>query len=249
MKKFIFTLLALVGTMSMNAQVMKPGMEIMKNGVVVATYTADQADEVVFKEVPAPTTGTAERTGGVSVNWVQLWENGPKFAEYNVGATSVTDYGGYYNWGMSEVQTKANYTNYQSGTDALSGETDTATNLWGSKWLMPTSAELSDAEGGLLYECDCVWTENYNGTGANGLLCTGKEGTAYENNSVFLPAAGRCDSGDFFGQGNFVFYWSSTPNGSNNAYCLDFSSGVQDVYGDYRESGYSVRAVLNEVVE
>ena len=60
MKKIIFTLLALVGTMSLNAQIVKPRMEIMKNGVVVATYTADQADEVVFKEVTIPTTGTAK---------------------------------------------------------------------------------------------------------------------------------------------------------------------------------------------
>ncbi|MDO4824289.1 MAG: hypothetical protein Q4A08_09010, partial [Bacteroidales bacterium] len=37
---------------------------------------------------PSATTGTAKATIGgseVDVKWVQLWENGPKFAEYNVG--------------------------------------------------------------------------------------------------------------------------------------------------------------------
>lgn len=44
MKKILFALLALFATMSMNAQVMK----LMKDGKVVATYTADQADRAVF---------------------------------------------------------------------------------------------------------------------------------------------------------------------------------------------------------
>ena len=240
MKKIFFTLLALVGTMSLNAQVMKPGMEIMKNGEVVATFTADQADKVVFKEIAIPITGTAKRTGDIDVNWVQLWENGPKFAEYNVGATSATEYGDYYAWGGSQNKVD----DHNKGTDALSGDSDTATKLWGDKWRMPTSAELSNKAGGLLYECDCIWIQNYNGTGKNGLLCTGRG--EYSSNIVFLPAAGLCLDGDVSGQGIIGIYWSSTPNGSNAAYCLDFSSGGQDVYGDYRESGYSVRAVLNE---
>ena len=47
--------------------------------------------------------GTAKRTGDIDVRWVQLWEGGPKFAEYNVGAENknAEDYGGYYCWGSS----------------------------------------------------------------------------------------------------------------------------------------------------
>ena len=56
MKKIIFTLLALVGTMSMNAQKVQV-MKIMKNGEVIAKYKAAEADEVVFVE-EIETTGT-----------------------------------------------------------------------------------------------------------------------------------------------------------------------------------------------
>ena len=45
----------------------------------------------VLEEAPTPapaTTGKATRAGGVEVNWVQLWEDGPKFAVYNVDPSS-----------------------------------------------------------------------------------------------------------------------------------------------------------------
>ena len=96
----------------------------------VMTTKADQDITVARKTVypiafdgSLTTTGTAERTGG-NVKWIQLWENGPKFAEYNVGAenNNAGDYGGYYNWGMSEVQSSSNYSNYKSGTEPLTGD-------------------------------------------------------------------------------------------------------------------------------
>ena len=222
MKKIIFTLLALVGTMSMNAQVMKPGMEILKNGVVVATYTADQADEVVFKEVPAFPfgQGEAEATGIGKVKWVQLWENGPKFAEYNVGATLATEYGGYFEW---------------------SSTADIATTQWGIKWRMPKKAELEALLNN--QNCTCTWTTQ---NGVKGLLCKGKENTAYSSNSVFLPAAGDFYDGRVLNKGNFGNYWSSTASGSINAYFLFFSSGDLEMFDSSRGVGYSVRAVLAE---
>lgn len=55
MKKILFALIALVCSMSINAQVMK----IYKGEVLVATYTADQADRVVYEEAPAVVNVTA----------------------------------------------------------------------------------------------------------------------------------------------------------------------------------------------
>jgi len=187
------------------------------------------------------TTGTAKATIGgseVDVNWVQLWENGPKFAEYNVGVTDgkAESYGGYYCWGSSidKDQSAA----YKSGTDPLTGTDDTATNLWGNNWRMPTKAELE----ALLTNCDVEWTTV---GGVNGRKFTGKV-APYTSNSVFLPAAGLCDFGGVIGQGRSGFYWSSTPNGSNDAYDLYCNSGDQYVFNDYRDYGCSVRAVLAE---
>ena len=69
MKKILFSLTALVASMSMNAQVMK----VMKNGVEVAKYNGAEYS-VVFEEAP-PTTGTANATINnveTPVKWVQL---------------------------------------------------------------------------------------------------------------------------------------------------------------------------------
>ncbi len=234
MKKILFSLVALVCSMSMNAQVMK----VMKGNVVVATYTAEQADNVVFEEAQASTTtGTAKRTGDIEVTWVQLWEDGPKFAEYNVGVTDgkAESYGGYYWWGSS-IDKDSNDA-YKNGSDALTGTDDTATNLWGSAWRMPTKAELE----ALLANCDVEWTAV---NGINGRKFTGKG--VYVSNSVFLPAAGFCNCGSVYDQGSLCYYWSSTPIVGHYAYFLDFNSGSQYVNYGGRHYSYPVRAVLAE---
>ena len=233
MKKIIFTLLAFVGTMSLNAQVVK----VMNNEQIVAVFTADQANNVVFEETPFGQ-GYAAATGIGYVKWVQLWENGPKFAEYNVCAKSATEYGGYYAWGGS----KDKVADQNTGTDALSGTDDTATKLWGGNWRMPTQAELNALLNN--ENCTCTWAVQND---VNGLLCRGKEGTDYASNSVFLPAAGYCYLGGVSDQGDYGGYWSSTPAGSRRyAYYLYFLSGGQYVADCDRDCGYSIRAVLAE---
>ena len=238
MKKILFSLMALVCSMSMNAQIIK----VMKNGQAdpVATYTGSEY-YVVFEEQTAPTTtGTAKATiagSEVDVNWVQLWENGPKFAEYNIGAVNnkAEDYGNYYCWGSSI--NKDSDGAYKDGESALSGVDDTATNLWGSNWRMPTQAEFQT----LLDNCDVEWTTV---NGVNGRKFTGKE--AYASNSVFFPAAGYCNYGNVDFQGMIGGYWSSTPYNSNSAFDLYFNAGGQSAYADSRNFGKSVRAVLAE---
>ncbi|MDO4824438.1 MAG: hypothetical protein Q4A08_09755 [Bacteroidales bacterium] len=196
---------------------------------------------------PATTTGTAKATINsveTNVNWVQLWEGGPKFADHNIGATSETDYGGYYCWGMSTDKDPDG--NFKEGSAPLSGTDDTATKLWGSNWRMPTKGELEN----LFANCNVKWIdgiyEKYNNTTVTGLLFTGKD--AYSSNLVFLPAAGYWDYGDVLDQGRYGGYWSSSswPYGSNYAYRLLFVSGSQSVDYGYRYFGYSVRAVLAE---
>ena len=238
MKKILFSLVALVCSMSMNAQIMK----VMKGNTVVATYKASQADNVVFEEAPVlGKTGTEKRTGDIDVNWVQLWENGPRFAEYNVGVTDgkAESYGGYYGWGMS-IDKDPNAEN-KSGNDALTGKDDTATNLWGSKWRMPTYAEFKALQD------NCV-AEEATVNGVDGLKFTGKGN--YAICSVFFPSAGYCNYGTVHDEGGRGRYWSSTPWDSSNssAYAryLSFSTRTNPAAGEGRFYGYSVRAVLAE---
>ncbi|MCQ2205965.1 MAG: hypothetical protein MJZ43_04230 [Bacteroidaceae bacterium] len=188
-------------------------------------------------QAPASSTGTAKRTGDIDVNWMQLWENGPKFAEYNVGVTDgkAESYGGYYCWGGS-IDKDPNG-EYNVGSETLTGDDDTATKLWGSAWRMPTQEEFYN----LLANCDVEWlTVN----GVNGTKFTGKGD--YASNSVFLPAAGICNYSEVILPGENGCYGSSTSGDSGYTSGLSFKSDNQWVYFGERYYGSSVRAVLAE---
>ena len=181
--------------------------------------------------------GTSKRVDvherSLDVNWIQLWEGGPKWAEYNVEAQSNIpwDYGGYYKWG-GRVSVKND-----PDADTPPCYEDTATILWGSNWRMPTYDDFK----GLYSNCTCTWsTQN----GVNGLLCTGKG--VYSTNSIFLPAAGTCYEGYVGGQSEYGFYWSSTPYDGEKAYCLSFDSNYTFPEAVMCNSAFSVRAVLVE---
>ena len=229
----------------------------IKNGI--SDFTTEFVPVYVYVAPTPTTTGTAKATIGelqVDVRWIQLWENGPKFAEYNVGVTNgkAESYGGYYTWGGTY-----NNDSYLPGfswnddhnllhttdNDNLTSTEDTATKLWGENWRMPTKAELE----ALINSTNCTveWTTV---GGVYGRKFTGKT-EPYSSNSVFLPAAGCCyknSDGDIeHDSGRDGYYWSSTSNGSNSAYFLYFfESSFQTVDGNARYIGSSVRAVLAE---
>lgn len=209
------------------------GIDVERNKIYPITFADNYAPGSV---------GTATRTGEVSVNWVQLWENGPKFATYNVGAENnrPEDVGGYYCWGSS-IDKDANRAYYE-GDGNLPDSHDTATNLWGSNWRMPTKREIDD----LMYFCDFEITGNYNGTGVAGVIFTGKE--AYSENSIFLPVAGH-SYGDYFNdwyiEQGLCQYWTSTTFTNGNAFIFvkenQYSIGSSNERKIY---GLPVRAVL-----
>lgn len=155
MKKVFFAMAALVCSMSMSAQIIK----VYKGTDVVATYTADQADSVVFAEAaPAPSHDEYVEIGGL------------KWATKNLGATTVagspaTCYGDYYAWGETEPRytsmtisddgTSATFGGWSSSHSSgysssdypaytgttLDADHDAATNNWGKGWRTPTCAD------------------------------------------------------------------------------------------------------------
>ncbi len=125
------------------------------------------------------------------------------------------------NSGAGTPEEYGNYLNF--------GEACSAT--WGGNWRCPTKNEWEELKS------NCAWTwitqdgiKGYKVTGANG-------------NSIFLPAAGYRNGSSLDDVGSKGYYWSSTPNGSNNAYYLYFDSSGQNMYNDYRSYGLSVRLV------
>lgn len=255
MKKIIFSLVALVAAMSMNAQILK----VTKGTEVVATYVgtdykfsfeesvkvasitlnkiateiaAGKMDTLVATVVPANATldsvswssstpsvatisaegvvtaiaegtatitatatdgsgvtatcvvtvtaalftGTSQATingNQVNVNWVQLWENGPKFADRNAGMMNIAD------------ATSSNF-------------------IWGSNWCTPSKEDMSELFNAVSEnETDRnnakVTCEYVQEAGVYGFRFTGKEDN-YTGNSLFFPTKeGSSDSGYGFG--------------------------------------------------
>lgn len=127
---------------------------------------------LILNENEKPTKGTLPAAGvDNAINWVQLWENGPKFATVNVGVTdgSETKSGNRYSW--------INDGSFE----------------WGSNWRMPTEEEMDSLISS--NKCETSWTTKNE---VNGWLFTGKG--KFSDNSIFIPAfsAGQQAKGSYW---------------------------------------------------
>lgn len=133
---------------------------------------------------------------------------------------------GYVDLGLSVYWKSSN--EYNSSDDHGFYTYDDAKKKFGSR--LPTKAQLVELKN------KCTWTWNSNKKGYD---VKGPNG-----NSIFLPAAGtRLCGGDVYYVGSGAYYWSSTPNGSENAWYLVFNSSGVNMNFYYRCNGQSVRLV------
>jgi len=243
--------------------------------LISATTTAQVVDVSVYADCSkngytreihyAPVSSTSGRT---SCEWVQLWENGPKWATFNVGAT-ITDYanltagtdatsgnvayyntanvGGLYAWNNPNLNGRKT----TWGSSVSTGIADVATTLWGSNWKTPTKAQLDTLQNSSYGKTTWIWCDGSTTQYVKGCTLKGYKVSgvgAYAGMSVFLPAAGFFFyyDGTVYGSGGIGYCWSSAEGGSYGAYYLYFVSDYRDfyIYGGYREYGHSVRAVL-----
>lgn len=164
--------------------------------------------------------------------------SGTKWARFNIGATSETDYGDLFAWGATEPYLigRGNTNNYPSskaGTiqhDLLPYE-DAATILWGSGWRMPTNAQFEE----LIANTTTEWTSISN---VNGLKCTGGNG-----NYIFLPANGYYENLNNYNKGSIGRYWSGAYSSNSGSNRFGFSSSTIEVRSDYRAYGMCIRPV------
>ena len=177
-----------------------------------------------------------------------------KWATCNVGASSPSDYGGYYAWGETATKTSYTWGTYKhcKGTRStltkycttstfgtvdnktvLESSDDVAHVKWGGSWRMPTNDEWKE----LCNSCTWTWTTK---NGVDGYEVS-KNG-----NSIFLPAAGY-RSGSSVHLTGYGSYWSSSLNTSipiSARYCgFSSSSSNPSALGD-RYDGYPVRPVI-----
>ena len=186
--------------------------------------------------------------------------SGRKWASMNIGATSETEYGQYFQWGdvigyggntgdgkqfswssYKYGTSSSNLTKYNSSDrlTTLQSDDDAAVINMGGNWRMPDIADFNE----ILNSSNCTnsWVSNYNGSGISGRLFT----SVRNNNTIFFPAAGYRSGSGLSGLGSSGGYWSRSLGSSvGRGQYLSFDSGGIGVYNDLRYNGFSVRGVL-----
>ena len=218
--------------------------------------------------VPASaTTLYAHWTPDGTHNKVQLWADGPHWAETNIGADEPWDYGYYFWWGDTVGYRRENNVwvasdgsssafSFNSGC-ARTYEKHPAT-LRNEGWITADGvlAPAHDAAhvqwGGywrmptdqelsdLVNNCD--WTRTTI-NGVNGYVVRGRGNFA--DSSIFLPLAGRGYGTSLDYPGTDGDYWSSVPlaGNSGNAWYLALYSGNQNTADIFRFRGQTIRPV------
>ena len=189
-----------------------------------------------------------------------------EFSCYNLGAanTSVDPFtpsweiiGGYWQWGRSaQAAPGPTGTDGSTPNDGVPGTWNTTAAANGA-WVDATPMTASPADNpcptGFRIPSQTQWGGVINNT-LNPQSDEGSNWTAGATNyttgknfgsALFLPAAGGRGSstGTLFNRGSFGYYWSSSEDGTGNAWFLTFNSGGANVSNYYRTNGFSVRCV------
>ena len=204
---------------------------------------------------------------------MQLWAGGPIWAECNVGAENLWEYGYYFWWGDTVgymrnaanngwVSADGNGTTIKfSDSDAKAKQTygKNSDTLLNEGWI--------DASGNLAATYDAArvhlkgdWrmptkdeiqqlvenctTEWTTLNGVNGCIVTGKG--EYVLKQIFFPAAGGAVSSDYGNYGSDGNYWSSTPVNTSkfrSSYIIALTQGSFGGSTHTRANGFVVRPV------
>lgn len=161
--------------------------------------------------------------------------SGTKWAATNVGSSSETGYGNIYLYGKGSRVYNADDDTYKGNEVPLSISLDTARQVWGGSWHMPTREQFQELVDNTTYQ----WTTINN--------VKGGKFTASNGNYIFLPAEGMTYYGTHEGEGEYGYYLSSTPYtdfGTSDCYFLFFDSTRKEVHWTYRYLGEPVRPVI-----
>lgn len=133
------------------------------------------------------------------------------WAKYNVGASSVYDWGDLYAWGetapksstVSKCYTESNY----RGDHNL----DPATALWGAPWRTPTDEELESLFNGTTGYYTTQWKTNmYSTSGFNGWEVKVTSGPVSFGSTIEFPAAGEGNDKYDYNNG-YIYYGNDNP--------------------------------------
>lgn len=159
--------------------------------------------------------------------------SGTMWAKMNVGASSETDYGNYYQYGKGSAQYAATsgQSDYAGTENPIARSADTAAQVMGGEWHMPTEAQTSELFTYTTYEQTTI----------NGIK--GGKFTATNGNYIFLPEAGNWARVGKLNVGSIGNYWTASPYNSSYAYRLCVTNSRSTNSTD-RNLGFSIRGVV-----
>ena len=198
---------------------------------------------------------------------VQLWKDGPYWAETNIGAEKPWESGCYFWWGdtvgykyengawMASDGTGPTFPFNEENIPTCGKDNST---LQREGWitadgvLVPNHDAAYVKWGGdwrmptdreltnLCKRCDWAWTTM---NGMKGYTIRGRGD--YSSASIFLPATGYGYGTSLSNAGSYGYYWSSVPHSDNYLYAwvLHFNSSDQATHYNYRSLGHAVRPV------
>ena len=193
-------------------------------------------------------------------------ESGLKWAKCNIGATSETEGGVFFQWGetsgVSEsLVGKYSDEDYSWATSPFNGGASDYDKEYftthKSEWLddndnlkpeFDTARVIMGSDWRMPTEAECqelidnTTKELTQVKGVNGMKFTGSNG-----NSIFIPAAGECDNGLMNRVGDTGYVWTSSLATSTpaDAWGLYFNSEYCSFSGELRRFGRPVRGIRN----
>ena len=238
--------------------------------VFVGWFTAGRGGTQVTTTSVVPEAATtlyAHWTSDGTHNKVQLWANGPYWAETNIGADEPWDYGYYFWWGDTVGYRREDNAWVASDGSSSSFSFDSGcaptydkhpSTLQNEGWIAANGAlapahdaahvqwggywrmPTSQELSDLVNNCD--WTQTTI-NGVSGYVVRGR-GT-FADASIFLPRAGRASGISLNYSGSEGDYWSSVPlaGNSGNAWYLALYSGNQNTADIFRFRGQTIRPV------
>lgn len=224
----------------------------------VVTATKTGYDVTITKNPNTDTANSLSKTCAISFeevkNVVELgldvkWATGnivKNNGVYSIGGP--TDAGAYFAWGETVGYNRgeghsfssSNYT-ASSISANLSLSQDAARVRLGSPWRMPTKAEYNNLISNTVSEWGTL-------DGVNGRYFYKKDtnGNKVAGSYIFFPAVGYYDGTSLNDSGTYGRYWSTTYNGSSDAYYLYFGSSSVGTNLYHRYYGMPIRPVQDK---
>lgn len=171
--------------------------------------------------------------------------SGLLWAKCNVGATTETEYGKFFQWSDTVGYEDTSHSTWDTcpwGSSTppmtmLDTEHDAAYIATNGKAHMPTQDDCRE----LIANTNVTWTTI---NGVNGRKFTSKTDVS---KYIFIPASGYASYGSVYGRGSDCYVWSSSLNSSNsrNTWFLYFGSSSVGVNYGSRYYGFAVRGVVS----